>query len=151
MAQSKKEKIAKYENFVDTRLKPDLVHAMTARDKVMDRQRVFADLAKNIKMLQENGLKKMRTMVNMGSEVYAQAEVADTSSIYVDVGLGFHVEFKLDEALSFCATKQKLLDKEVEEHTRQIAGIKAQIKLVQEGIRELMNISEERISEIHGG
>ncbi|KAG6543373.1 hypothetical protein Mapa_015287 [Marchantia paleacea] len=138
------DKIAKYESFVDTRLKPDLVSAMAARDKVMDRQRVFTDLAKNIRMLQENGLKKMRTMVNLGSEVYVQAEVPDTSSIFVDVGLGFHVEFKLDEALEFCGNKLTSLNKEVEEHTRQIASIKAQIKLVVEGIRELMNLPEER-------
>ncbi|CAM6087971.1 unnamed protein product [Calypogeia fissa] len=141
MAQSK---IQKYENFVDTRLKPDLVHAISLRDKSYEQQRIFSDLAKNIQMLQENGLKKLKSMVNLGSEVYVQAEVPDTSRIFVDIGLGFHAEFTLDEALRYIDSKQLLLTKEVERQTQQIARIKAHIKLVMEGIRELMQIPHEK-------
>ncbi|KNA20112.1 hypothetical protein SOVF_055330 [Spinacia oleracea] len=34
-----------------------------------------------------------------------QAEVPDTRHIFVDVGLGFHVEFTWSEALSYIAAK----------------------------------------------
>lgn len=134
-------KIQKFEAFLEQRLKPDLLHVISERDKVMGQQKIFSDLSKNIKLLEQNRLQKLNTMVNLGSEVYAQAEVPDTSRIYVDIGLGFHVEFTWSEALQFISVKEEMLTRQVEEHTRKIANIKAQIKLVGEGIKELMNLS----------
>ncbi|XP_024359907.1 uncharacterized protein [Physcomitrium patens] len=134
-------KIEQYETFVDKRLKPDLVTAIGLRDKVLEQQKVYSDLAKNIILLQEQKLTKLRTMINLGSELYGQAEVPDATRIFVNIGLGFHAEFTLDEALGFIVEKDKMLSKQVEEHTAQVANIKAQIKLVVEGIRELMNMA----------
>ncbi len=79
-------------------------------------------------------------MINLGSEVYAQAEVPDSSRIFVDIGLGFHAEFTWQEALNFIISKEEMLAKQIESSTGQIASIKAQIKLVCEGIRELLNL-----------
>lgn len=134
-------KIEQYEAFVDKRLKPDLVAAIAQRDKVLEQQKIYSDLAKNIKLLQEQKMTKMRTMINLGSEVYAQAEVPDATRLFVDIGLGFHAEFTLDEALEFISAKDKVLSNQVNQQTAQVANIKAQIKLVVEGIRELMNLT----------
>jgi len=134
-------KIEQYEAFVDKRLKPDLVAAIGLRDKVMEQQKVYSDLAKNIKLLQEQKLTKLRTMINLGSEVYGQAEVPDATRIFVDIGLGFHAEFTWDEALGFISAKEVMLRKQVEQHTTEVAKIKAQIKLVVGGIQELLNIT----------
>ncbi|KAL9661381.1 hypothetical protein QQ045_026205 [Rhodiola kirilowii] len=110
------------------------------RDKVFEKQKVFSDLKRNIQSLEENNVTNLETMVNLGSEVYAQAEVPDTSRIFVDVGLGFHVEFTLSEALKFISTREEKLAKEIEDYTQLIASIKARIKLVLEGIRELLSL-----------
>jgi len=134
-------KIEQYEAFVDKRLKPDLVAAVGLRDKVMEQQKVYSDLAKNIKLLQEQKLTKLRTMINLGSEVYGQAEVPDATRIFVDIGLGFHAEFTWDEALGFISGEEALLHEQVEQHTAEVAKIKAQIKLVVGGIQELLNIT----------
>lgn len=139
-----KAKIEQYETFVDKRLKPDLVAAIGVRDRVLEQQKTYADLATNIKMLKDQNLTKLRTMINMGSEVYGQAEVPDSTHIFVDIGLGFHAEFTWDEALQFITAKDEVLSKQIEKHTSQISSIKAQIKLVCEGIRELMNISNQQ-------
>ncbi|CAI5465868.1 unnamed protein product [Closterium sp. Yama58-4] len=85
----------------------------------------------------------MRAMVNLGGEVFVQADVPDTSYIFVSVGLGFHVEFTRLEAKEFAASKIEHLRKQVARHTERISSIKAHIKLVVEGIRELLNISAE--------
>lgn len=138
----KDSKIQKFEAFVEEKLKPDLLHVISERDKVMDRQKIFSDLSKNIKLLEQNKLRKLKTMINLGSEIYAQAEVPDTNRIYVDIGLGFHVEFTWSEALQFIEVKEEMLARQVEEHTHQIANVKSQIKLVGEGIKELMNLSQ---------
>ncbi|KAG9451825.1 hypothetical protein H6P81_004729 [Aristolochia fimbriata] len=140
MDNHKKEKVKKFEEFVDQRLKPDLVRAIAERDKIFEQQKIFSDLKKNIETLQKNGVTSLRSMVNLGSEVYMQADVPDTRHIFVDVGMGFHVEFTWTEAQEFIEVKLARLDKQLEEYTHLIASIKAQIKMVCEGIRELLQI-----------
>jgi prefoldin subunit 5 len=49
-------------------------------------------------------------MVNLSSEFYVQANVEDTSKIFVHIGLGFHPELTLDEALKFIETKETIMN-----------------------------------------
>ncbi|XP_072978858.1 uncharacterized protein [Typha angustifolia] len=139
----RQEKIQKFEDFVDRRLKPDLVKAIAERDKVFQQQKVFLDLKSNIEKLEKNGVTSLRSMVNLGSEVYMQADVPDTRHIFVDIGMGFHVEFTWSEALEFISVREARLTRQIEEYTHLVANIKAQIKLVCEGIRELLQIPAE--------
>lgn len=143
MEQIRHQKVLKFEEFVDRRLKPDLVHAIAERDKVFEQQKIFSDLRKNIENLEKNSVTSLRTLVNLGSEVYMQADVLETRSIFVDVGLGFHVEFTWGEALNYIEVREQKIAKEIEEYTRLIASIKAQIKMVCEGIRELLQLPVE--------
>ncbi|CAO2828951.1 unnamed protein product [Amaranthus hypochondriacus] len=69
------EKVKKFEEFVDGRLKPDLVKAIAERDKVFEQQKIFSELKKNIENLEKNSVSNIKTLVNLGSEVYMQAEV----------------------------------------------------------------------------
>ncbi|KAL6543708.1 hypothetical protein OROGR_010205 [Orobanche gracilis] len=135
MGIAQQEKVSRFEEFVDRRLKPDLVRAIAERDKV-------SDLRRNIENLEKNTVTSLRTLVNLGSEVYMQADVPDTRHIFVDVGLGFHVEFTWSEALNFIATREEKLSRQIEDHTRLIASIKAQIKMVCGGIRELLQMPD---------
>ncbi|KAK1291978.1 hypothetical protein QJS10_CPB17g00666 [Acorus calamus] len=139
----RQEKVKKYEEFVDRRLKPDLVRAISQRDKVFEQQKIFSDLQRNIENLERNGVTSLRSLVNLGSEVYAQADVPDARHVFVDIGLGFHVEFTWSEALDFISKKEARLESQAEEYTRAIASIKAQIKLVCAGIQELLQIPAE--------
>ena len=56
---------------------------------------------------------KLRTMINLEFEVFGQAEVLDATRNQVDIGLGFHAEFTLNEALEFMSAKDKMLSKQV--------------------------------------
>ncbi|XP_044488588.1 protein UXT homolog [Mangifera indica] len=140
----RQEKVQKFEDFVDCRLKPDLVRAIGERDKLFEQQKIFSDLRKNIENLERNSVTSLRTFVNLGSEVYMQADVPDTQRIFVDIGLGFHVEFTWSEALNYISEREGKLSRQIEEYTKLIASIKAQIKLVYEGIRELLELPAER-------
>lgn len=71
----RQEKIQRFEEFVDCRLKPDLVKAISERDRVFEQQKVFTDLRRNIENLEKNSVTSLRTLVNLGSEVYMQADV----------------------------------------------------------------------------
>ncbi|KAK4575600.1 hypothetical protein RGQ29_026527 [Quercus rubra] len=107
MDRFRQEKLQRYEEFVDKRLKPDLVHAIAERDKVFEQQKLY--LRKNIENLEKNSVTSLRTLVNLGSEVYMQADVPDTQRIFVDIGLGFHVEFTWSEALNFISQREERL------------------------------------------
>ncbi|KAK2365548.1 protein UXT protein [Trifolium repens] len=146
MENIRQQKIQKYEEFVDKRLKPDLLHATAQRDKVFEQQKIFADLRRNIENLEKNSVTSLRTLVNIGSEVYVQTQVPNTRHIFVDIGMGFHVEFTWSEALNFIEKKEEKLSRQIEEYTQLIASIKAQIKLVCEGIRELLDLPAEKPS-----
>ncbi|XP_039146260.1 protein UXT homolog isoform X1 [Dioscorea cayenensis subsp. rotundata] len=139
----RRQKVQKFEDFVEGRLKPDLVNAIAQRDKVFEQQKIFSDLKRNIQVLEKSGATSLRTRVNLGSEVYVQADVPDTRRVFVDIGLGFHVEFTWSEALDFISVREARLTRQVEEYTHLIANIKAQIKLVLEGIRELLQLPTE--------
>ncbi|PKI36792.1 hypothetical protein CRG98_042741 [Punica granatum] len=123
------EEVRKCEEFMDRKMKPSLVRATNER----------SDLRKNIENLQKNSITNLRTMVNIGSEVYMQAEVPDTQRIFVDIGYGFHVEFTWDEALNYIPLREE----QIEECTRRIVRIKADIKRIHEGIRQLLQIPQE--------
>ncbi|CAN0923623.1 Protein UXT homolog [Linum grandiflorum] len=101
MDKERQDKIRKFEEFVDGRLKPDLVKAIGER--------------------------------------------ADTQRIFVDVGLGFHVEFTWSEALNFISLREEKISRQIDEYTKLIASIKSQIKTVVEGIRELLELPAEKL------
>ena len=67
-------------------------------------------LRTNIFLMKKEQDKQLKSLVNIGSEVYAQAKTPDRKLIFVNIGLGFHVEFTLDEALAFIDKKIKKLE-----------------------------------------
>ena len=88
------------------------------------------ELRNNVQMLLEQKRTSLKTMVNLGSDFYVQAKVPDTSSIYVNIGLGFHAQMTLEEAAAFCTQREAHYTAATEELTDQAARLKARIKLV---------------------
>ncbi|TDH11028.1 hypothetical protein EPR50_G00081890 [Perca flavescens] len=66
----------------------------------------------------------------------------DPSRIFVAVGYGFFVEMNLDEALRFIDKKTSQLTAFTETLTKDSAKIKANIRMVLEGLRELQGLSD---------
>ncbi|KAG6398871.1 hypothetical protein SASPL_140342 [Salvia splendens] len=136
------EEIKTLEEFVEGRLKPNLVRAIAERDKPGCRS---SDLRKNIENLKKNTVTSMRTLVNIGAEIYTEAVAPDTRHIFVEVGHGFYVEFTWAEALKYIAEREKLLSRQIEEYTGKIGAIKVQIKVALEAIRKLLNIPDSEL------
>lgn len=55
----------------------------------------------------------MKSLVDLGSGVHCQAEVPDTSRIFLSIGLGFHLECELPEASSVLALRRWVSPSEV--------------------------------------
>ncbi|KAG0335121.1 hypothetical protein BG000_007768 [Podila horticola] len=130
MDSSVQQKLARYETFVNESLKKDLQDALDARNVIYDQISEYLKLAKDIEIIKSNGLKEMKTQVDLGSNFYVQAKIPDTQYIYVNVGFGFHAQLTLDEALTFISKKEGQLSKKADVYTQKASQIRAHIKLV---------------------
>ncbi|KAI8333616.1 Prefoldin subunit-domain-containing protein, partial [Chlamydoabsidia padenii] len=133
--------LQKYDTFINLKLKPNLKSVLDSRDELYNTISEYQKLKSQIEMIQQGGHKELKTMVDLGSQFYAQAHIPDTSYIYVNVGFGFHVQFTLDEATSFIDKKEKRLQCSVDKYTEEADKIRAHIKMVLEAMAEALDTS----------
>ncbi|KAG5838875.1 protein UXT [Anguilla anguilla] len=136
------EKVLQYETFIDEVLKRDLQRVLEQRDGVYEKIAQYLQLKNTIESLQESGCKDLKTEVDLGCNFYVQAHVQDSSRIFVAVGYGFFVELTLPEALKFIEKKTSQLTTYTDAFTKDAAKIKANIRMVLEGLRELQGLAD---------
>ena len=136
-------KVARYETFLNETLRSDLKKTLELRDKLYEEQAEYLALRNSINAIKLSDLapgEPMKTKVDLGCNFYCAARIPEPGKICVSVGLGFFVELTLDEALKFLDKKDAELSKEADKLTDDCAKLKANIKLVLGGLRELQNI-----------
>ncbi|XP_076437279.1 protein UXT-like [Babylonia areolata] len=140
------EKVQAYETFLNEKLREDLKNILEQRDGIYGKINEYLQLKTVIEKLKEDGADKreLKTKVDLGCNFYVQANVPDASKIFVSVGFGFFVELTYDEAIRFIDKKTALLTEQTEGLTKSASEVKAHIKLVLEGLRELQRISSEK-------
>lgn len=136
------QKVLQYETFINEVLRRDLQKVLEQRDSVYDKISQYLQLKNTIRSVQEAGAQQLKTDVDLGCNFYVQAEVEDPSRIFVAVGYGFFVEMNHDEALRFIDRKTSQLTAFTEQLTKDSAKIKANIRMVLEGLRELQGLTD---------
>ncbi|XP_038578642.1 protein UXT [Micropterus salmoides] len=136
------QKVLQYENFINEVLKTDLQKVLDQRDSVYEKISQYLQLKNTIQSLQESSSQRLKTDVDLGCNFYVQAEVEDASRIFVAVGYGFFVEMTHDEALRFIEKKTSQLTAFTEQLTKDASKIKANIRMVLEGLRELQGLTD---------
>ncbi|XP_053481643.1 protein UXT [Ictalurus furcatus] len=136
------EKVLQYESFINEVLKRDLQKVLEQRDGVYEKISQYLQLKNTIKRIQETGSKELKTDVDLGCNFFVQAHVPDTSKIFVAVGYGFFLELTLSEALTFIEKKTLQLTEYSEVLTKDAAKIKAHIRVVLEGLKELQGLND---------
>jgi prefoldin subunit 5 len=96
---------AEYEAFIEDRLKVDLKMIEEQTEKLLRQLSDYVNLKNNLLAIERNHLKKLSTLIDIGG-FYVKTKIPDTSHVFVNVGLGFHVEFTLQEALAFIELKE---------------------------------------------
>lgn len=91
-------------------------------------------MIKMVAYLQEKQ-SSLRVLKNVGSDVLMQAQIPDTSTIFVDVGLGFYAEAHLPQACKILNDKERIAKQEQERDLKKVAEIEAHIQLVEEGLQ----------------
>uniref|UniRef100_A0A1A8GEZ8 Protein UXT n=1 Tax=Nothobranchius korthausae TaxID=1143690 RepID=A0A1A8GEZ8_9TELE len=142
VAENVDRKVLQYETFINEVLKRDLQKVLEQRDQVYEKISQYLQLKNTIQSLQEAESQQLKTDVDLGCSFYVQAQVDDSSRIFVAVGFGFFVEMTHDEALQFITKKTSQLTVFTEQLTKDAAKIKANIRMVLEGLRELQGLSD---------
>lgn len=143
----KNSKIELYEHFVNDRLKSDLEKCYKEQERIYAEMAEYLQVKETIEKLTQARLgldpkdvEPLKVKVDLGCNFYAKAVIEDTSYIYVAIGYGFFLQMKFNEALKFIEKKMKSLNELADELTVKICEIKANIKFVLEGLREMQNI-----------
>ncbi|XP_029361743.1 protein UXT [Echeneis naucrates] len=136
------QKVVQYENFINDVLRRDLQKVLEQRDQVYEKISQYLLLKNTIHNLQDSGSQQLKTEVDLGCNFFIQAQVDDPSRIFVAVGYGFFVEMSHDEALRFIERKTSQLKTFTEQLTKDSAKIKANIRMVLEGLRELQGLTD---------
>lgn len=136
------QKVLQYETFINEVLRRDLQKVLEQRDSVYEKISQYLQLKNTVQSLQESGSQQLKTDVDLGCNFFVQAEVEDSSRIYVAVGYGFFVEMTHDEALRFIDKKTSQLTAFTEQLSKDSAKIKANIRMVLEGLRELQGLTD---------
>lgn len=137
----KTEKVEKFERFINEKLRSDLAIVLENQARINTEIFEYIQLKETIDKLVLLDLTRFRTRVDLGCNFYAQAQVENESrTVLVAVGLGFFVEMSYDQAVRFVDKKVALLRKESENLSDQAALIKANIKFVLEGLREIQGL-----------
>ncbi|KAM4570687.1 protein UXT [Fundulus diaphanus] len=136
------QKVLQYEAFINDVLRRDLQKVLEQRDQVYEKISQYLQLKNTIQSLQEAGSQQLKADVDLGCNFFVQAHVHDSSRVFVAVGFGFFVEMSHDEALRFIDKKTTQLTVFTEQLTKDSAKIKAHIRMVLEGLRELQGLSD---------
>lgn len=100
------QKINEYKGFLDSTLRPQLEEANAAKKVVVEEIKEYEYLLHHLK--KAHGLSTMT--VDLGYEkAYCEATIQPNTNVFVDVGMGFHVEFTVVEALAFCEKRMRFL------------------------------------------
>ena len=152
------EKVLKYEEFLNEKLRTDLRGVHEERDKIYKQISEYMQLKRLIETIKESGGDDQPIITNpnnnvppcsikmkmdLGCNFYCQTVIPDCSRLFVMVGFGYYVEMTLPEAESFLDKKINILNQKSQTCSKDSAKIKAHIKLVMGGLRELQNLNQE--------
>lgn len=138
------QKILQFETFVNEVLKSDLAKLAEKLDVKNADVAEFLQLKSVITTFQNTNVEKtgFKTKVDIGNNFFIQAHVSDASKILLDVGLGYYVEFTLDEALIIINVRIKLLEQQIANLRKEIAKTNAHIKYILLTIRTIQGLQE---------
>ena len=137
-------KVTKYEEFLNDKLRPDLKACLEERDNIYAEIAEYSSLKKSIEALKIADLpleKPLKTKVDSGQNFYVKARVTNPQKVCVDIGFGMFLEMNHTEALEFIENKSKFLQDKADNLTKESVKIKASIKLVLHGLREIQGLS----------
>jgi prefoldin alpha subunit len=130
------QKIDEYRSFLDTKIRPEAAIAKSVRMHVEREMQEYQELEDQVSKQSPEG--SMRT-VDLGWEkAYCEA-IVSTAKIFVDVGMGFHVELTALEAADFCQKRLAFLQRKLQDRTAKLRKVENHATEVEEILDHLSN------------
>ncbi|KAK2723864.1 protein UXT homolog [Artemia franciscana] len=128
--------LAKVDEYINEQLKQQLRAAFEVRNEIVTKLADYVKLKDVLKALKDTGMtgKPLKMQVDIGDNFYVHAKVPDWSTVFVDIGYGFLLELTPEETLKFAAKKIELLESRVSQESKNIARLKARIKILTFGL-----------------
>ncbi|EEA06616.1 uncharacterized protein CMU_012900 [Cryptosporidium muris RN66] len=126
--------ITKYENFLEKVLQKDLKQLIDKRQEILIKINEIQRLRRNISLFSAMKLSELNTSIDLGCDVYIQANIPDITMVFVELAFGFFLELKLDEIPYILDLKEDLEYMKLDILNDKIATIKARIKVFSEAI-----------------
>jgi prefoldin alpha subunit len=134
-------KVEKFEKFVNEKLRTDLSLVLETQSKINEEISEYIQVKDTISKLDTLQIEEFKSRIDLGCNFYANALVENkTRTIFLAIGYGFFLEMNFEQALAFIEKKVKLLTDEANVLTEKAAEIKANIKLVLEGLKEMQSL-----------
>lgn len=107
------EKVEEYSRFVSEKLRPELERAEKSRGETMAEMSEYNGLLEQLKGFQKEEKSEVEALVNLGHETIYCNAVGKLEMIHVHVGMGFHVEMTISEAIRFVQLRLTFLKNDV--------------------------------------
>ena len=134
-----KQKISEYSSFIQTTLQPNLEQFETSFKKAKIEIGEYDELRTQLQGIIDGRPSKRETIVDLGYKtIFCEAVVDDYDTIFVHVGMGFHIEMRISEALEFVDKRIKFLTQQVlSPRDQKVKETKAHIESATEILRQL--------------
>jgi prefoldin alpha subunit len=147
-------KVEIYEQFLNEKLRNDLKTVLNEREQFFSEIAEYMQIKNTVENIVQtaqstNDVVELKTKVDLGCNFYLNAVVQDPSRIFIAIGYGFFLEMTLQEAVKFIDKKIKILTATTEELSNQAAIIKANIRLVLQGLKEIQNLDFKQEEPFH--
>jgi prefoldin alpha subunit len=131
-----------WEREIKESVEPRLEHALADAHTLRQHRSKLAELRNALVALRrtrhdENDV--FQAQLQLGARFYLDATVPDTSRLYVDVGLGYHAEMSVAEALDFCDDRDASLAAREAALGAEAAALKARARLLVGAIDHLIS------------
>ncbi|KAI2496673.1 Prefoldin subunit [Fragilaria crotonensis] len=115
-------KLKQYAAFIDHTLHPELKKRVEAREEIENEIKDYRDLSVKLQSLIPSS--SMKALVDLGHQtVYCEAVANDNSKLFVHVGMGFHAEMTIPEAIAFCEKRIQFLNSVLEQRAESAAQV----------------------------
>jgi prefoldin alpha subunit len=105
------QKMSEYSTFIDKVLRPELDEAKAASHKVKTEIQEYKELRERLDALKKETPNELESIVDLGyKSVFCRAVAKDPRKVFVHVGMGFHVEFNISEAIAFTRKRMSFLE-----------------------------------------
>ncbi len=124
---------SKHEQFLLNELRPRLFNFVQVQNEIKDEIKEYHTCQMILEEMREKaleGVEKYESLVDIGEGNYVQSQTNQCETIYIHVGMGFHVEVDLDWAKKISEDRINILEKKV-------TNLNTTIELVGQDIQEV--------------